>query len=220
MKNTFLFLTLVLIPTLTFGQSFKVKKVKGKQAIVEMTQPGAFAVGHTYTVGEYEEEEEGSLDETSTSGAGSRKYTLAGSAGIVNSTRREGEDSVLTINMYTRFGWNMNKYEVGPIVTVYNSSAGGSQSTTYGLGGFIDYNFTPNRTASQVYGVTGDLRMVTEQNASNTISRYESYVGGFGKYFMLGNATAVRLDAGYTYNKYESYNSTGFGATLGLQIYF
>lgn len=205
------------------AQSFTVKKVKGKQALIEMVIPGSLTSGETYTVGN--EDFSAALDDQPKTGAGNRKKTIGASASYSSTKYDDSDYTVTSLFLAGRYGWNQGSYEFGPLANFYMTDSGtgssSAKSTSFGLGGFFDYNFTSNVNASQVYGAGASFTYDTDKTGeADSVSSNAIFAGGFGKFFMLGTPTALRIDAGIDYAKYESRARNGFVIMAGLQTYF
>ncbi|MGE0631770.1 MAG: hypothetical protein AB7O96_05155 [Pseudobdellovibrionaceae bacterium] len=218
MKQILLFSALLLATSISNAQTFKVKKAKGKQAIIEMSAPGAFSVGESYTVGG-----ESGGDESSgemMTGPGGRTRTIAGQFGFSNISV-DGGEATTALDFRGKYGWNLGQYEGGPSASYFMSSNAGTQLTRFGVGGFFDYNFGTNKNVSSIYGLGADFQYKSEQpDGGDAVSWNEMLVGAFGKYFALGTPTAIRFDLAYQYYKYERVTKSGFVILGGLQTYF
>lgn len=222
MHPRFSFLTvaaILLLTELAFGQTAKVLKVKGRNAVV------AFPEGHEPEVGDTISLKKGG----ERTGTGSRDYTLglSGSLAMISDSRTSKNTTTLAVD--GRFGWNMAQYEAGPIGEFRYSTADDRSSRTLGLGGFFDFNFIPNVAGEElVYGAgvegTYGQSTVTTASVENSSTEMAFFGGLFAKWFGLGNF-GVRGDAGYEYVRANTQSGTtvtssGFLVKAGLQVYF
>lgn len=130
-----------------------------------------------------------------------------------------------------KYGWNQEKVEYGPLFT-YNfatTSSGGTDidTKTLLLGGFFDYNFTPN--TADIEGLwairatlgVGQLDDSTKSKASGV---NQLTVGLVYKWFGLSTTTALDLDMSYVQKEISADSVktkvTGPVMHLGVQNYF
>jgi hypothetical protein len=197
----------------------KVLKVKGRQAIVLYPEGAHPAAGDMLTVTRR-------LDEEEKEGKNQRGNLIGidGSLFYLNNSTTSKSTTGLTVT--GRYGWNFGNYEYGPIGTL-NLASDGSQTVT--VGGFADINMVRNsRRQKLVYGFTGDLEIgtVTQSSSSGgaSASTVAIFGGGQAKYFVLSNATAVRVDAGLaldsTTTNGTSTSISGLLVKFGLANYF
>lgn len=217
-----LILASLLISSTCLAQQFKVERVKGNKAVIEYS--GRLIPGQSYSV-------TGGEEESSDSGS-ERRYVIGGSFDMRNLTQN---NSVLNtsakdnaMGLTGRFGWNLGHFEIGPIVgyTNIDSEVRGQNFSMFSFGAFADYNLTPNIAGeSFIFGASGEGSYGSISASSGTSSSVMSgFVSGFGKWFVFGPSTALRLDAGYLYEKTSSNNVTltsqGFNIRGGLATYF
>lgn len=217
-------LALVLMSQTAFAQQIRVQKIKGNKAIVEFS--GDLAPGRTYSVG-------GGSSSHNTSGS-SRNYVVGSSFSFFSGTDSSAVSNISTsghasdMNLIARFGWNFENYEVGPLLA-YRSVDSDYQAVHYSslmLGGFGDYNFTPNRNGeTTLFAGTGELsygNYSPKGGSSGNITAF--FLGGSMKWFGLTNSTALRADLGYDYKKIvigsASITSSGFALRAGISTYF
>lgn len=236
MSMKHLLIALLVLGTTSFAhaQTAKIIKVKGQQAIVQFPTGTAPQVGQQINLGG------GGVSDSSgepVAGLGSRKNSLG--LGIsqlyfLNQTSKANGTSTSKgrtgIALNGRYGWNTGRMEFGPIVRLQYESMDNSTSRFMGIGGFFDYNFTPNISGQKmIYAATGDLSFGQEgvkQGSLDTSSTVIAvFVGGSIKWFGLSDAFALRGDAGFSYDVStpDSNNSTtNVGALIraGIATYF
>lgn len=206
---------LTLASSVASAQSFNVKKVKGKQAIIQMTS-GSFSEGQNVTVG-------GGEASYSSGGSGSRNKFL-GLAGRFTSSK-VGTETVTGIGLDVTYGWNKQTLEYGVIGGVTINSGGGSNTTALRVGGVFDYNFSENRPGNDgiLFASVQATYGTTSGGATNTTA-IEIYPHIGYKMFALGNATAIRFHVGMNIAQTSaggaSTSDSQPGAGLGLQTYF
>ncbi|MBX3017542.1 MAG: hypothetical protein KF767_06625 [Bdellovibrionaceae bacterium] len=215
-------LTTFALTTAAQAQSFTVKKVKGKQAIVQMTS-GSFSEGQTVSVGGGE----ASSSYSSGGSAGSRNKFI-GLEGRFTSTKVtvNNQSSTTTgIGLLATYGWNKLTMEYGVIGGVTINSGGGSNSTDLEVGGVFDYNFTENRPGNDgILFVGANATFGSNSGGATSTTTIKIYPHVGYKMFALGNATAIRFHLGM-----QLLQTSGGGASgsdtqplggVGLQTYF
>lgn len=211
----------VLTSSMAMAQQFKVEKVKGNKAVIEFSGAN-LSPGRTYAIG-------GASSEDDSGGSGDRKYVIGGSFDLqfltYSSSALAGTSSKDNLmGLLGRFGWNLENYEVGIIAGYTNSETSTTNSAAIKAGAFFDYNLTPNRPGeNSIYGASaeGSYTSITSSTGGSILGLF---VSGFAKWFVFGPSTALRVDAGYSYDKgsYTSYSTTTQGLAVrgGLSTYF
>lgn len=202
----------------SLAQKIKVRRVKGNQAIVEFTG-GNLEAGRVYELTADD------FNSTSTGGS-ARQYVAAVSMSLKNTkSDATGAQNETDITMAGQFGWNLGSYEVGPL-GVFASSAGGYTTSSYKLGGFLDYNMIANAPGEVfLYGIGGTLTVGQSDNGLGVKSDLMGFtVGPFAKWFPTNNDIGVRIDLGFIYEKSSGGSSdvtvSGVNSSLGLITYF
>ncbi len=224
MKKYLLALFISLIPWIAPATStlIKVKKVKGKMALVEFQGP--LMNGENYTL----------VSSNAAAGelkTGPRKYRLGLTFNFsslkTKTSSVEYNPSELTIN--SDFGWNFEHYELGPILGYSSVSTGFGGSTTYlTVGGFYDYNFTENKIpAPYLFGAGVKLTYVNIAPASGSTGLFLAaiYPNVFWKWWAFGQTTAFKMDVGFDIESGKdsassSTSTNGFKSTGALLFYF
>jgi hypothetical protein len=179
---------LALTSPLAQAQTFNVKKIKGKQAIIQMTS-GTFTEGQSVTVGGGE-----AMTSTLDSGgsSGSRDNYLGLDFGFTSA--KVGTVTQTALALEIKYGWNKGTMEYG-VLGGFASTSGGVSTSTFSVGGNFDYNFSENRP-----GVDGVMFVGIEASYGSTspgsVTNITLYPSVGYKWFALGNATAIRFDAG------------------------
>lgn len=193
MKFLGILLSFVFVAAFANAQTFTVKKVKGKQAIVQLTN-GTFTEGQSVTVGS-DSVAGGASAVTPGGGSTTPRDHFVGLSGGYSSVK-SGTVTISTLAVDVLYGWNPGSIEYG-VLGSFGSVSGGSTSTSsFGIGGKFDYNFTENKTADGIFGVGAQATYGTTSGGSSnatviTISPMASY-----KWFILGTPTAIRFDGG------------------------
>ena len=231
-----LLIALLVLGTTSFAhaQTAKVIKVKGQQAIVQFPAGTAPQVGQQINLGG------GGVADSSgapVAGLGSRKNSIGLGVNSLSFMNRSSKSNGVTtstgvtgINLNGRYGWNTGRMEFGPIVRLEYESADNTTTRFMGVGGFFDYNFTPNVSGQKlVYAGTGDLsfgQSGTKQGSFDSTSTVIAlFLGGSIKWFGLSDSFAIRGDAGFSYDSStpDSSNAvTNVGAVVraGIATYF
>ncbi len=224
MKKYLLAIFILFIPLVTPALStvVKVKKVKGTMALVEFQGP--LSPGESYNLV--------ATDGTrATFTGGPRHYRLGLTFNFsslkTKTSAVEYNPSELSIN--SDFGWNFEKYELGPILGYSSVSSGFGGATTYlTIGGFYDYNFSENKqTTPYLLGAGLKLTYVNIAPASGSTGLFLAtiYPNIFWKWWAFGQSTAFKMDVGYVIESGKdsastSTSSSGFKSTGALLFYF
>ncbi len=205
----------------TQAASFTVKKVKGKQAVIEYTGP-SMENGRTYKFS--------TPNESSNSTTNSRDRFLIIRELILSSlSSSTSGTSGGTINQFSilmGYGWNKENFEFAPLFGFETLDAGAGANTTFTLGVLADYNFKPNIPEYfSLFG--GSLEATYEKtngsSAASSPSTTQAFLSGFWKWFLFENSICLRMDMGYLYSKRSATTETttsGFYGKGSLVIYF
>lgn len=220
--NKSLWLSLVFVASPAFAQKFQVKKVKGTQAIIEVTE-GAVVSGKTYDLAAGGD---GTDLEFTASSTGKRANFIEFAA-TVSSIK---SDTGGTTNIYGAsglYGWNTGMTEWGVGGSFQSRDTGAGAEMSYGVLGKFDFNLTPNKPGVLMLygaGVKGGYAITNPPGggtATNTMSAYPSV---FLKYFPLKNTACLRTDLGYSYAQASTSGTkstlSGFAVAAGFEIYF
>lgn len=209
------------------ADDIKVIKVSGRRAIVQYPPGETPKVGQVLTSSGSDEM---SFDDGGNSSSkGSRKHIIGGSASLsfVNSSTSPGSGSVTTTNISVspQYGWNTGTMEYGGLASIGSSSGGGTSSTSFGVGGFFDYNLVPNVAGKDlVYGAGGKAIIGGGSSSGQSSTSFELDGGPFVKWFPLGNSVAIRGDADVQYKRMgnSAATTTNMGLVImgGLYVYF
>lgn len=225
MKTLVAFFILVSLPA--GAQTLKVMKVKGSQAIVNVTN-GTVQVGQTIRA----PQAGGDDDELELTGgsSGPRKHLVGIDVAELSSITNETgsvKSSATQIALKARYGWNHGTMEYGAIGILGMVDRSGSNVTTFGGGGFFDWNLRPNRVGNEMFygiGIEGTYSSTTAPNGGSGSSEMKLLPSGFMKWFILKTPTALRFDVGYAYSDIDTggtkTKAQGLLAKAGFAIYF
>jgi hypothetical protein len=205
MLKLILALTCFLTFQTTHAQTFKIVKIAGKKAIVEVDDPRSISVNQSYNVGQ-------SMMATS-SGNYKRDHAL----GFNFSYTTQSSPSISRLNFDGFYLWNLKTYEVGPIVGLTSNSGGGVTNNTTTIGGIGYYNFNENRPGVEtVLAAVGELAMTSGSGSSLT----HIEAGGNYRWFLLSGDHCISASLLYELNQTSGNNTSGFALTGGIITYF
>jgi hypothetical protein len=183
------------------AQTFKVVKIQGRKAIVEINDPSAVNLNQTYKV----------------EGNSSSPTSFKRDNGIAANFSYSSRNSVTDIQLGGTYLWNLKQYEFGPLVQLQNTSAGGVSTniTTFGGTGF--YNFNENKVGVEtVLSAVGTLSMSSGGGASNT----NINLGGNYRWFLLSGDHCFSFSGLYKMVQASGANTSGFAIEAGIATYF
>ncbi|MBO9666882.1 MAG: hypothetical protein J7501_08720 [Bdellovibrio sp.] len=201
-----------------FAQKIKVRKVKGNSAIVESTgplQPGA--VYDLMSADDFGEE----------IGSTPRKY-LVGLNFVFTNTKSDAANTTAEtyLNLSAKFGWNLGTFELGPLIDYRMNHVNDVTQTTWKVGGWADYNFTPNMAGeSFLFGLGATGAFGNEDRGNGTkVDLFNVFVGPFAKWFPTSSSVGFRMDFGYVYERQsvtDGYTTaSGLASSAGIFAYF
>jgi len=211
-------MVVVLASPLLQAQTFNVKRVKGKQAIIQLTS-GTFSEGQSVTVGGGGDS---SMSMSSGSGStGPRNNFLGFDMGF--STAKAGTVTLTSLNLNVKYGWNSGSIEYG-VLGAFGSTSGGTESiSSFGVGGMFDYNFSENRVGNDGIFLVGVQATYGTRNPGSATNITIFPAVGY-KWFILGTPTCLRFDAGMQIVQTSvggvSTSDTQPNIVGGLQTYF
>lgn len=201
------------------AQKIKIKKVKGRSALIETSIP--LEEGKVYDL-------QSDLISTdvnySNTGFKSRQnsFTIGGNFSYL----KNSNTTLTAYSLQGRYGWNFSYVEFGLVGQVDYIDKGAGSATNLTGGGYIDYNLVTNRDSKNlIYGPFGLLLIGSAQSLSGTSSNLiDVNAGGFITWFFSQSNTALRAEA-YLDNQQVSSNSnqtnsTGIGSRGLLLVYF
>ncbi len=222
MYRVFIIAMAMLVVSETHALEMQVKKVKGRKAIVELSESYAVSVGDHLTVtpgGESKKQREVA------SYAGQPQYAFTGGMDIEGiSYESDGADfDVSRTIIDVRFGWVKPQFEAGPILQIDNQTfdfgVGNVEINSIFIGGYGEYNLAP-ATEKFIPAIGGIIGYTSNELASDVSGfRIQPYVRG--KFFLSGGAGVALLgQIGYRYDKLSGngVDVTGSGLVLNAGI--
>lgn len=178
--------------------TIKVKKTKGTTALIDSSLP--LDEGKIYSLNEDRIAEDPSFINT----ASSKKHslTLSGQFSFLKGANTQEN----RIQLETRYGWSGLYLDYGPILYFDMTDLGAGYNTEFYVGGFFDYNLSPNRIQDiYFYGLTTQLSAGNLNYSSGASSQiYKFDAGGFINWFIFKNAAAVRFEGLYELKRVNS----------------
>jgi hypothetical protein len=222
--SVILFFTVLLPFALRTAQAdqIKVRKVKGKNAIVESSIP--LEEGQVYEI--VPEPVSADVD-FKTEGLKSRSNSL--SFGSQFSYLKSDTTESTNFSLQVRYGWNFSSLEVGALISGSSVDTGSGATTAYSLGGYFDYNLVNNRDPRKtVYGAFALAAFGSSQppgsSTAGSTQTVEGDAGAFLTYFIGDSTTALRGEGYFVYQQSNTStlnsNITGAGARGLLIFYF
>ena len=212
-----LFLSLVLFYQSSQAISLTVKKLKGRQALVETSIP--LEEGQTYEL----QTDTISIDTLNTKNQ-IRKNTFQAGVQIQSLSGATVQDN--EIFMSARYGWNFEIFEVGPTLIYQSVDLGAGTDSTILAGGYFDYNIAKNKYPKIfIWGPTLSAEFGSKQfNAGGSASLINFDGGAFVTWFLAQSQTALRVEAKYHSQKISTSASdttlSGFKSDVYLAFYF
>lgn len=202
----------IILTTLVFialnaqaAQTFKVIKIQGKRAVVEMSDPASVSVNESYSVGGIN---------TSVKTSFRRDYGLAANFSYFNQTTAP-TSSQLTLG--GEFLWNFKKFEIGPVLQYLSTSSGGFSTSTTAFGALGYYNFNDNKVG--VEGVFSAVGRISQSSGSGSSST--GLAAGLNyRWFVLSGDHCFSFSALYSTTQTSGVSISGIGLSGGIATYF
>ena len=208
MKKFIVFVTVLSAFSLAEAQTFKVIKIQGKKAIVEVNDPTMVNVNQTYNVGGGD-----SLAPSSSGKTGGRDHGIALNFSFLS----QSSPTASSMTLGGTYLWNFKKWEAGPSVSLTNLSAGGVTSNSTSIGGVGFWNFSENRIGvDKILAVTGGLGITSGSGNSTTLL----YVGPNYRWFMLSQDHCFSMSAVYKMAQSSGSTASGFELLAGIATYY
>jgi hypothetical protein len=202
------------------GERAVIQQMKGKRAIVQFEKDIPFSVGQKVYLNSEDGSELGVRKELRNPLERKNLVSLSGEI-----TNTDTSPATATYNLSARYGWNMERYEFGPLGILEfqkQGSISSTERTRYEFGGFFDYNFVLNRPGEDlVWGVYGEASLGSAK--ANTTDKSLTVItgGGFVKWFFFSPMLAARANLFYSDEKQaNSKASNTAGLQLGITDYF
>lgn len=225
----FLVALCLLLSSPAWAQSLKVIKVKGSQAIVNVNN-GSVDVGQVIKIPAAGEAGDEELELTGGS-TGPRRHLIGIDTGEYRTGKDESPSGAGNTSTYldlkARYGWNTGIMEYGAIGALGLQDTGTGNQTTFGGGGYFDFNFTPNKTGNDKIwgaGIEGVYLNTALPSGGGNSTTLQFFPSGFFKWFILKTPTALRVDVGYRYSEATTGSAKTKGsyvvAKAGFAVYF
>lgn len=202
------------------AQSFRVKKTKGRQAIIELTS-GSLENNHTYII---DSSKAGLSSQSQRKRVLGLEGSLLGYSSLASSTDGAGSSSWETIALQSYFGWNFQQFEVGPIVS-FVSTSGGVKTSSLGFGGFFDYNLQDNSPGREfLSGLLATFQLINQDAGGSKSNGQKMALGAFIKWFPGPDWLCLRTNLKYEMTDEKTSltatKTTGFTLLAGFASYF
>ena len=208
MTKLLIIASVFLFSSLSLAQTFKVVKIQGRKAIVEMSDPTMVTLNQSYNVSD------SSMPSSSSGGKGGNRNNALGMKFSYQSTSNPTA-SLLTLE--GTYLWNMRTYEVGPLLAIRNQSVGGVSTNSTEFGGLGYYNFNENRPGVEtVMAAEGQLSVTSGSGSSTT----NIALGGNYRWFMLSQDHCFSFSALYAMAQSSGTSASGFLLKGGISTYF
>lgn len=209
MSKLVIALTCLLSFQISHAQSFKVVKIAGKKAIVEVDDPKMINVNQTYNVG--------GGDVMSSSYTGSGGYKRDNAISFNFSYTSQSSPSISTLTLGGSYLWNLKQYELGPLVGIANVSGSGASTNVTTFGGIGFYNLNENKPGvPTVLSVVGQLSITSGSGSSIT----NISAGGNYRWFLLSGDHCFSTSLLYKMAQSSGNNTSGFAIESGIATYF
>ena len=207
MTKLLLIASIFLISSFSQAQTFKVVKIQGKKAIVEVSDPSMISLNQSYNVAD-------SSMPTPSGGKGGKRDNAIAMDFSYSSTSNPSLSVLLFNGSYL---WNMRKYEVGPVLGIQNFSGGGISSNTTLVGALGYYNFNENKPGVEtVLSAIGRISV----NSGGGGSATNFAAGGNYRWFVLSQDHCFSFSALYSMTQSSGTSSSGFVLQGGIATYF
>ena len=204
------------------AQKIKVKKTKGRTAIIESSVP--LEEGQVYDLAT----EAISQDvDYKHAGLKSRQNFLAIGGSFFS---LKGDDYQRNfVSLQGRYGWNFTSIGFGIVGEGASDDLGAGATNAFSGGGFFDYNLVPNRDLKNlVYGAFSLIAFGTRQfpaaGGGGSATTLDLNLGGFLNWYLFATSTALRFEGFFDYQQISTTakqtNVTGFGSRALLLFYF
>ncbi len=218
MKTHLFLITFIFgIASSTFATQITVKKVKGRQAIVESNVP--LDEGQTYEL----QKDQIAID-VNFSPKQQRRNSLQLGGELQSMTGSSTQDN--RMSLAARYGWNFETYEMGPMLTYQSIDLGAGTDSEFLAGGYFDYNLQKNKSQQTfLWGPTVSAELGAKQfKSGSTANILNLDPGGFLSWFFANSSAALRIEAVYHYQKISTTTTeatlSGFKAKTFLVFYF
>ncbi len=197
---------LFVISTHVYAQSFKVVKIQGKKAIVEVSDISSISLNETYQVGNNTAYQKTSFK---------RDHAIDASFSYLNQTSSPSS-SILSLS--ASYLWNFKKYEIGPLLQLVNTSSSGFNTSSTSIGALGYYNFNENKPG--VEGVISAVGQFSQASGSGSSSTTSLSAGANYRWFILSGDHCFSLSALYRTTQGSGSTASGIILSGGIATYF
>ncbi len=223
MKYILVYAAALLTFSFAEAQTFKVVKIQGKKAIVEMGEGDSVELNKTYTM-----DGESSAPAT---GGGSYKRDRGIDVGfsfasLSTDLGAGSTSSGSAMSLSGTYLWNFKRWEIGPTLGIETTSGGGSSTSSTLIGGKGYYNFQENKPGvNGIWAVVGDIGMTSTSGGASSTTTTAFDVGGNYRWFILSGDHALSISAVYYMDSTAAGGATvakrnGFQLVGGIVTYF
>lgn len=220
MKFLSTFFSFLLLSNLSAAQSFKILKIQGNKAIVQIDQPEMVELNQTYNTGQ-------SLSKNKSFGTGYKRDNAIDLSFSFSSLKANtpGATANDILSLTGTYLWNFKVFEVGPILGFSSSKSGTTTITTTYFGGVGFYNFNENKPGVEgVFSLYGSLALGNTSGGTSSSSETAIQVGPNYRWFILSGDHCIGASAVYHYSKGSSsgvdITTTGFRVLGSISTYF
>ncbi|MBC7465796.1 MAG: hypothetical protein H7256_07375 [Bdellovibrio sp.] len=176
-------------PTQAQAQKFKVKKVKGRSALIETSVP--LEEGKTYEL-----QTEVISTDVNYSNTGFKSRQNSFTLGVDLSYLKGDTAQNTSYDVQARYGWNFSYIEFGVVGRLKSVDRGSGATTDFAAGGYFDYNLVTNRDSKNlIYGPFGLLTLGTLQSTGGASANLiDLNAGGFVSLFFAQSSAALRFE--------------------------
>ena len=212
MTKLLLIASVLLISNLSQAQSFKVVKIQGKKAIVEVSDPTMISLNQTYNVGD-------SSMPVSTGGkGGKRDHAIAAAFSFTNQT---SPTSSSVMELSGAYLWNFKSYEVGPVLGFGTTSGSGTSSSSSEFGALGFYNFSDNKPGVEtLWSVLGKLSVASVSSGGASASQTRIEFGPNYRWFLLSPDHCFSMSGLYYMYQQSGTSVSGIRLEAGISTYF
>ncbi len=212
-----------------------IQQMKGRRAIIHFEKDIPFSVGQKIYLNSEDGVELGVQRNMRNPLERKNSVSLAAGLSSTETTTKAVGTTKLSTSSYVisgRYGWNKEDYEYGPLGSFIFSKTSGSGSSsetnTYQLGGFFDYNLIPNKPGEDmVWGFFGEGALGNSKSNGVGATIITATGGGFIKWFVFSPMLAIRSNLSYSLevtdfasSTTKSINGGTLGASFALSHYF
>lgn len=206
-------MTAYLICSFSYATSITVKKIKGSQAVVEMSTP--LEAGKTYNL-----ETESLTLETNYSTqfkSRSNSVSLGFDLNFLNGPKTLDNN----ISFFAKYGWNHISFEFGPVLRASMYDKGFGTNISYLVGGYFDYNYADNKSPRDlVYGASVQAALGNKNYDSGGSAQLTyGQVALFLSWFINNSPVVLRTELGYQITKVTSAAAENTLSGVASQVY-